>query len=129
MTFMRAGTSIKAMNAPGRPPGPTPETEAAVLTAALELLLSEGVGALSAKRVHQESGVSRSTVYRHWPTQRHLLRASVGVSAEPPVPSAGDLAQDLHAAVDVLCDRIRDKPAHRSLLWVRPPQARSILSR
>lgn len=106
---------IAAMTGAGRPPGPTPETEATVLTSALELLLTEGLTSLSAQRVHQASGVSRSTVYRHWPTPRHLLKALVEVSGDPELPLAGDLAEDLHTAVDVLCDRIRDRPVAQFL--------------
>ena len=81
-----------------------------VLTAALELLLQEGATALTAQRLHQATGVSRSTIYRHWPTPTDVLAALIDVAPSPPSPSSGDLAADLHAAVDALCDRLRDKP-------------------
>lgn len=99
----------------GRPPGPTSETEATVLTTALELLLTEGPGALSAQRVHQVSGVSRSTIYRHWPTPRDLLQALIRVSQEPDMPLTDDMQKNLHAAVDLLCDRIQKKPVAQFL--------------
>lgn len=98
------------MRGPGRPPGPTAETETLILTAALELLLAEGAGALTAQRLHRATGVSRSTVYRHWPTPDAVLEALIAVAPAKGTPSSGDLAEDLHAAVDQLCNRLRDKP-------------------
>lgn len=81
-----------------------------VLTAALELLLAEGAAALTPQRLHRATGVSRSTVYRHWPTPHAILEALIDVAPSPPEPTTGDLAEDLHAAVDQLCNRLRDKP-------------------
>jgi AcrR family transcriptional regulator len=101
---------VKVVRGPGRPPGPTADTETAVLTAALELLLSEGAGALTAHRLHRATGVSRSTVYRHWPTPDAVLAALIAVAPVPAPPPSGDLAEDLHTAVDQLCNRLRDKP-------------------
>lgn len=98
------------MTRPGRPAGPTDETSAVVLTAALELLLGEGAAALTPQRLHAVTGVSRSTVYRHWPTPRSVLEALVGVAPLAAREPAGDLGADLHAEVDRLCDRLRDKP-------------------
>lgn len=99
------------MNQPGRPAGPTSETEAVVLTAALDLLLTEGTAALSAQRLHYATGVSRSTIYRHWPTPRDVLAALIEVAPRRMTPPpTGDARRDLHAEVDALCDRLRDKP-------------------
>ncbi|MFI6866067.1 TetR/AcrR family transcriptional regulator C-terminal ligand-binding domain-containing protein [Nocardia sp. NPDC050406] len=98
------------MTRPGRPAGPSADTETVVLTAALELLLSEGAAALTPQRLHTVTGVSRSTIYRHWPTPREFLAALIAVAPHPPSRPAGDLAADLHAEVDLLCDRLRDKP-------------------
>lgn len=81
-----------------------------MLTAALELLLTEGAAALTPARLHAVTGVARSTVYRHWPMPRDFLAALIAVAPHPPVRPTGDLAADLHAEVDGLCDRLRDKP-------------------
>ncbi|WP_372734688.1 TetR/AcrR family transcriptional regulator [Nocardioides sp.] len=94
----------------GRPAGPAEATEEVVLTAALDLLLVEGVAALTPQRLHQETGVSRSTIYRHWPTSTEVLAALIDVAPPPQVAPTGDPAHDLHVAVDQLCDRLRDKP-------------------
>lgn len=93
-----------------RPAGPTADTEAVVLTAALELLLTEGAGALTPQRLHTVTGVSRSTVYRHWPTAHDVLEALIAVAPPKDQEPTGDPAADLHAAVDQLCNRLRDKP-------------------
>lgn len=98
------------MTQPGRPAGPTSETEAVVLTAALHLLLTEGAAALSAQRLHVSTGVSRSTIYRHWPTPRAVLAALIEVAPRPAGSRTGDARTDLHAEVDALCDRLRDRP-------------------
>ncbi|MCY0949145.1 TetR/AcrR family transcriptional regulator C-terminal ligand-binding domain-containing protein [Streptomyces sp. H27-S2] len=98
------------MTRPGRPAGPASDTEAVVLTAALDLLLTEGAAALSAQRLHTATGVSRSTVYRHWPTPHAVLAALIEVAPRPAPSHTGEVRTDLHAEVDALCDRLRDKP-------------------
>ena len=94
----------------GRPTGPATDTASVVLTAALELLLAEGAAALTAQRLHQVTGVSRSTIYRHWPTPTDVLAALIEVAPSPPRTPTGDVAADLHTEVDALCNRLRDKP-------------------
>ncbi|MCF2533532.1 TetR/AcrR family transcriptional regulator [Yinghuangia soli] len=94
----------------GRPAGPATDTTAVVLTAALDLLLTEGGTALTPQRLHQATGVSRSTIYRHWPTPTDVLAALIDVAPEPPRPLSGDPVRDVHAEVDALCNRLRDKP-------------------
>ncbi len=81
-----------------------------MLTAALDLLLAEGAGALTPQRLHLATGVSRSTVYRHWPTAHAVLEALIDVAPTPRQEATGHLALDLHAEVDALCNRLRDKP-------------------
>ncbi|MFI8293390.1 TetR/AcrR family transcriptional regulator [Streptomyces sp. NPDC085614] len=98
------------MTQPGRPAGPTDETQAAVLTAALHLLLTEGASALTAQRLHSATGVSRSTIYRHWPTPAAVLAALIEVAPPRSGSASGDARKDLHEEVDALCDRLRDKP-------------------
>ncbi|CAM3253711.1 TetR-like C-terminal domain-containing protein [Nocardioides dubius] len=98
------------MTTTGRPAGPTEDTTTVVLTAALDLLLAEGAAALTAQRLHQATGVSRSTIYRHWPTPTAVLGALIEVAPSPPLEPTGDVSRDLHAEVDALCNRLRDKP-------------------
>ncbi|MFD3459891.1 TetR/AcrR family transcriptional regulator [Nocardia fluminea] len=98
------------MTRPGRPAGPAADTEAVVLTAALELLLAEGALALTPQRLHAVTGVARTTIYRHWPAPRDFLAALIAVAPHESAPPSGDPATDLHAEVDLLCDRLHDKP-------------------
>ncbi|WP_019925581.1 TetR/AcrR family transcriptional regulator [Nocardia sp. BMG111209] len=98
------------MNRPGRPAGPAADTAEIVLTAALELILTEGAVALTPQRLHGITGVARTTIYRHWPTTRDFLAALIEVAPHPAADPTGDPVTDLHAEVDRLCDRLRDKP-------------------
>lgn len=98
------------MSRPGRPAGPAADTTAIVLTAALDLLLSEGAAALTPQRLHGITGVARTTIYRHWPTPRDFLAALIAVAPHPAPEPTGDPIGDLRAEVDSLCDRLRDKP-------------------
>ncbi|MCM6772525.1 TetR/AcrR family transcriptional regulator [Nocardia sp. CDC159] len=98
------------MNRPGRPAGPAVETEELVLTAALELVLAEGAAALTPQRLHAATGVARTTIYRHWPTPKDVLAALISVAPHPSPRPTGDSVADLRAEVDLLCDRLRDKP-------------------
>ncbi|MFC6154176.1 TetR-like C-terminal domain-containing protein [Nocardioides yefusunii] len=94
----------------GRPAGPAADTLTTVLTAALELLLTEGGTALTPLRLHQATGVSRSTIYRHWATPTDVLAALIDVAPGVERSTTGDVVADLHAEVDLLCDRLRDRP-------------------
>lgn len=98
------------MTRAGRPAGPAADTAVAVLTAALELLLDEGGAALTPQRLHQVTGVSRSTIYRHWATPTDVLAALIDVAPDAVRSSTGDPVRDAHAEVDALCDRLREKP-------------------
>ncbi|MEU7143278.1 TetR-like C-terminal domain-containing protein [Nocardia sp. NPDC046473] len=98
------------MSKPGRPAGPAADTEQIVLTAALDLLLTEGGAALTPQRLHAVTGVARTTIYRHWPTPREFLAALIAVAPHPAARPSGDPIADLHTEVDLLCDRLRDKP-------------------
>ena len=67
--------------APARDTDPRIErTRRVVLDAALSLLIERGYGELTIEAVAAESGVAKSTIYRHWPSrveldQRRLPRA------------------------------------------------------
>ena len=78
-------------------------TRDAVLAAARRLLLEEGWDAVTHLRVAAASGVSRATVYRHWPSGTDLLhdvlRREAEMSHRQPV---GRLREDLVAELDAL---------------------------
>jgi AcrR family transcriptional regulator len=85
-------------------------TREVVLDAARDLARAEGIHAVTAQRISALTGVSRSTIHRHWPDVRVLL---IDAFAEPvpyvDTPVLGDLrtdlAVDLHAFRLMLEDR------------------------
>ena len=63
-------------------------TRAAVVQSAADLLIERGVAAVTIEAVVQRSGVTRSTIYRHWPTRGDIVAAAfthlMPPSHEPP---------------------------------------------
>lgn len=98
----------------GRPAGPTDETASQVLHAAFALLSKEGPAALTPVRIHQESGVARTTVYRHWPTPVHIVEALMprAIARDEIDQITGDLDHDLPIAVASLVFRLEHRPVH-----------------
>jgi AcrR family transcriptional regulator len=68
-----------------------------VLEAALDEMARVGYAALSFDAVAARAGVSRTTVYRRWPTKADLVRAAVlaQMEDEPPAPDTGSVRGDL----------------------------------
>jgi len=83
----------------------------AVHRAALELLGREGVSGLSVDRLAEVSGVSRSTIYRHWSDLPTLIVAAFdeAVHDRPDRPEpTGDLTVDLLAYLRDYAARLND---------------------
>ncbi len=97
----------------GRPPGPHGDTLAKILPTALRLFLDEGGAALTPTRLHQETGVSRATIYRNWPEPADLIEIMLARATELPPDGCwtGDLGPDLHRAVETLRWRFEHRPA------------------
>jgi AcrR family transcriptional regulator len=70
---------------PGRPR--SQEADAAILSAALDLLLERGVEATSIEQVARRAGVTRATVYRRYPDKARLLIATMEAAYGDPPPS------------------------------------------
>ncbi len=68
-----------------------------VLEATLDTLARTGFAALSFEAVAELAGVSRTTVYRRWPSKHDLVRAALlRLAEEQPVPrEASTLREDL----------------------------------
>ncbi|ROO60654.1 TetR family transcriptional regulator [Micromonospora sp. Llam0] len=78
-----------------------------ILTAARQLLIGEGPGAITHQRVAQEAGVGRATVYRHWPRPEQLLLdvmsgGDLPLFKDPPTPVRPWLHQQLRQMADEL---------------------------
>jgi AcrR family transcriptional regulator len=58
-------------------------TRGLVQDAVRDLFEREGAGALTHQRVAERAGVSRATVYRHWPRPIDLVLEALGVADQP----------------------------------------------
>lgn len=95
----------------GRPR--SPEADAAILAAALDLLLERGVEATSIEQVARRAGVTRATVYRRFPDKTRLLIAAVEAAyGNPPAsPEIRDVEHLVTGWAHALAD-----PRQRRLL-------------
>lgn len=67
-----------------------------VLQAATTLFVEKGYVGFSLNVIVRETGVSKTTIYRHWPTQSHLLtEVLVGLAKGLEIPDCGSLREDL----------------------------------
>jgi AcrR family transcriptional regulator len=72
-----------------------------VLNAAMELFSERGIDATSMDAIAEASGVSKATIYKHWPDKDGLCLEVMGylhgLDEEPPVFDSGDYRADLIA--------------------------------
>ena len=72
-----------------------------VLKAAVELFAERGIDATSMDAIADASGVSKATIYKHWPDKDTLalevLTHLFGLDEKPPVFNSGDFRADLIA--------------------------------
>lgn len=83
----------------------------AVVDAAAQLLLDDGPDAITHARVAAAAGVSRTTVYKHFPERADLLFVTAeAISKNRPDPTdvTGDLRTDLRTFLDHLATDLRD---------------------
>ena len=83
-----------------------------ILDAAGDLLVEHGAGEVTASRIAQETGVARTTIYRHWPDQSHLLLDTIDslVAPHSPTTFTDDLEADLMTALSNLRARMTRQP-------------------
>lgn len=84
------------------------EAHAKVLEAAIALFAERGIEASSMDAIAESSGVSKATIYNHWPNKDALALEAFsylfGADTKVPVPDSGDLRTDL-------VSRLRHQPA------------------
>lgn len=74
------------------------EARSKALAAASELLRARGIPGFTVEEVSKNSGVAKTTIYRHWPNADHLLAEAVSCQIAPlPTPNTGSLEGDLRA--------------------------------
>ena len=84
-------------------------TRRVVLEAALALLAERGYGELTIEAVAAESGVAKSTIYRHWPSRVELVNdAFLELNPALPVPPEGDVRERLVVVLEDLAQTIAD---------------------
>ena len=85
----------------GRPRDERIDTE--VVEAVLDVLRRRGYGAVTIDGIARKVKRARTSLYRRWPSKRHLVAYSVlGEMREHPVADTGSLREDLEAAVGTL---------------------------
>src|SRR5262245_24928092 len=85
---------VESARAPGRPRDP--ETDRAILQAAVDVLEESGFQGVTLSAVARRAGVARATIYLRWPTREALLGAMIrSAGGGLPFPLTGDLATDI----------------------------------
>jgi AcrR family transcriptional regulator len=81
-----------------RPTGPRSDrVHAQVLAATQELLDEGGLPAATVDAIAQRSGVSKATIYKHWPSRTAVAAKAFGLmmAGELPLPDTGNSREDL----------------------------------
>jgi AcrR family transcriptional regulator len=87
--------------APGRPRDARIDAE--VVAKTLKILRNSGYRSVTIERIARELGMARTSLYRRWPSKRHLVAYTViSELGENPAPDTGNLRQDLQAVVVTL---------------------------
>jgi AcrR family transcriptional regulator len=88
----------------------------AILDAAIELLLAQGLQAVSMDEVADHAGVSKATIYRWWPSKETLALDALyheWDTFRPSLPDTGSLRGDLLALVRPWVRQARKRPYAR----------------
>jgi AcrR family transcriptional regulator len=85
-------------------------TRRVVLDTALALLAERGYSEVTIEAVAAESGVAKSTIYRHWPGRVELINdAFHELVAEPAVPAGGDVRQRVVSFLEQVAREVCDR--------------------
>jgi AcrR family transcriptional regulator len=80
----------------------------AILTVTYKLLSEGGISGVSIDEVSRRSGVSKTTIYRHWPSRSALLMdACSKLGTRPEIPDTGSLKGDVTALATYLADQLK----------------------
>ena len=94
------------------------KTRVAVLDAATHLLFEEGWNVVTHVRVAARSGVSRTTIYRHWPTVEDLLADAIlgHSSPNPGEPLTGNTRRDLNREINTFVAHLQKGKLHEIIV-------------
>lgn len=87
------------------------EVRSEVLTATVRLLFEEGMQAVTFERIARESGASKTTLYKWWPSPGAIAAEAYFASSEPTLefPDTGDLHADLVAQLTAFVTLLTDE--------------------
>lgn len=82
------------------------KTKNAVLSAAYELLLENGFGAVTIEKIAERAGVSKATIYKWWPNKAAVILDAFFDAAvvRLPVPDTGSVINDMIIQVNNLAN-------------------------
>lgn len=94
-----------------------PATEAAILSAARDVLAERGYGGFTIDEVARRANAGKPSLYRWWPTRAHLLRAVYegDRAARVGEPETGKIQDDLVAFTRALLAAWRETPSGEAL--------------
>lgn len=90
-----------------------PDTETAILDAALAEVLAHGIRRTTASDIARRCGIARQTLYRYWPDAQAVFAALVTRELVAALPAAAGESADLDELVALLvetADRVRRLP-------------------
>lgn len=92
-------------------------TRTQVLDAALRLVITEGLDAVTHANLAAQAGYSKATLYNHWPTRTDLLRDAFRQLDDTPHSTAptGDLRADLIRELTAFRDAMRHYGLDRAM--------------
>ncbi|MCB1614877.1 MAG: TetR/AcrR family transcriptional regulator [Pseudomonadales bacterium] len=108
---------------PGRPR--SEEAEKAILDATLQLLADKGYNGLTVDKVAALASVSKSTMYRRWPSKLHLVIAAFSQLPQLPSTNTGNLLQDLVNILESFLNIAENTPLAGVLATLAGEQARN----
>ncbi|WP_344307794.1 TetR/AcrR family transcriptional regulator [Fodinicola feengrottensis] len=78
----------------GRPRDPA--LERAILEAAVDVLMAQGLAKATVEEVARQAGTGKAAIYRRWPSKTALVIAAIrALHADVSVPDTGSLREDL----------------------------------
>jgi AcrR family transcriptional regulator len=111
--------SVQAKPSDGRRRGrgrrPIAQVREDVLNAAVEILLRDGMAAFTIERVAAEACVSKTTIYKWWPSKGALAFDGYfhATESELAFPDTGDIAADLRTQLHAFVHLVTATPAGR----------------
>ncbi|MPZ28633.1 MAG: TetR family transcriptional regulator [Micromonosporaceae bacterium] len=111
------GVAVNERGGRGRGRRPADEVRADVLRTVGDLLLAEGVADLTFERVARLSGVSKTTLYRWWPSKGALALDGYFHAVEPTLafPDTGDVRADVLAQLRAFAHVMTQTPGGKVL--------------